>query len=165
MAFIASMHVVNAQTKAEKKEAKEEKAQNEYETVQALINSNEYIFEADWAMTQKGRRVSLIGNPNYLKINNKDAKAQLPYFGVVQNASYGGNAGIEFESELTEYKIKNNDKKKKIVITSKAKNKSEQFELTLTIYHSGSASLYVSSISRNGITYDGKLKQVEESKK
>jgi len=163
--LFGSLQFINAQTKSEKKEAKAEKEQKEYNTIQALINTNMYVFEADWATTQKGRRVNLIGDPNYLKINNKTAEAQLPYFGVVQRASLSGDAGIKFESELAEYKIENNDKKKKTIITSKAKNKSEQFSLTLTVYHGGSASLYISSNSRNGITYDGNVAPLEEIKK
>jgi len=164
LAFIASMHFVNAQTKAEKKEAKEEKAQNEYEATQALINSNAYVFEATWARTQKGRRINLVGNPNYLKINNNTSKAQLPYFGVVQSVPYGGDGGISFESELSEYKVEKNDKKKKIIITYKAGNTSEQYSLTLTVYHSGSASLFINSISKNGITYDGMVTSAKEFK-
>ena len=157
-AFFVSLHITDAQTKAEKKAAKAEKEQTEYVATQALLDSKSYTFEADWARTQKGRRISLVGNPNHLKVNNNDTQAHLPYFGVAQNVTYGGSGAISFECELSDYEIKKNDKKKKIVVSFKAKDKSEQVNLTLTVYHSGSASLYVSSISRNGITYDGKVK-------
>lgn len=91
-------------------------------------------------------------------IDNTNTMVYLPYFGVTQNVSYGGNAGIEFECEITNYEVSKVDKKKKIIIKGNASKGSEKFGLTLTVCHSGNASLYVNSSSRNGITYDGKLK-------
>ena len=151
---------LNAQTKAEKKALKEEADLKGYENIQSLIDSNSYEFEAEWATTQGGKRINLIGNSGFLKVKDLKANASLPYFGVAQSISYGGDGGIKFESDLKDYNVERVDKKKKLIIKGKTLNSRENFEIVLTVFQNGNASLFVSSLSRNGISYDGKVKPI-----
>lgn len=148
---------INAQNKAEKKAEKEANELKEYKHIQTVIDSKSFEFVADWATTQKGRRVNLLGNANYFRIDGVNGEADLPYYGVAQTISYSGDAGINFNCEISDYEVTHNEKKKRIVIKGKASKGSENFGLTLTVYHSGKSSLYISSSNRNSITYDGKL--------
>lgn len=153
--FTFSSTLLKAQTKEEKKKLKEEIAQKEYEATKLLINSGTYTFQANWANTQKGRRINLQGSPTYLKMDDSNVDAYLPYFGAIQSPTIGGGGAIKFEGTVKNYKVKYNDKKKKITVLFNAKNTSENFDVNLSIYKSGSASLSVSSNKRNSITYDG----------
>ena len=153
--FSLANTLVEAQTKEEKKRLKEETAQKEYEATKLLIDSGSYTFQANWANTQKGRRINLQGNPTYLKMDDGNVDAYLPYFGNIQSPTIGGGGAIEFEGTVKNYKAKYNDKKKKATILFNAKNTSENFDINLSIYKSGSASLSISSNKRNSITYDG----------
>ncbi|MDU8887086.1 DUF4251 domain-containing protein [Yeosuana sp. MJ-SS3] len=157
LVLIFSAQVINAQSKAEKKDEKEANELKEYRHIQTIIDSKAFEFVGNWATTQKGRRINLIGNPNYLRVDGTKAEADLPYFGVAQVASYGGDAGINFNCDLSKYEVKKVDKKKRIVIKANASEGSEKFSLTLTVYPSGNTSLYIISSNRNSITYDGKL--------
>jgi len=164
LAFILSAQIINSQSKAEKKAEKEVNELKEYKHIQTLIDSKSFEFVADWATTQKGRRINLIGNSNYFRIEGTKTEADLPYYGVAQSISYGGDAGINFDCDFSNYEVSKVDKKKKIIIKGNASDGSEKFGLTLTVYHNGNASLYINSSSRNGITYDGKLKEKTNKK-
>ena len=105
-----------AQTKEEKKKKKEETAIKEYETIKSLIESGVYLFIANWTTTQKGKRINLATNYGDLKIDKEKAKADLPYFGVAQVASYSSDGGILFNNEKVTYKVEFDDKNQKIII-------------------------------------------------
>jgi hypothetical protein len=163
MIFLLTVHLSFAQTKEEKKKNKEEKAKIEYEATKLLIDSGTYNFIATWAIAQNGRRIDLTTNSGYLKINKDTAEADLPYFGIAQVASYGGNGGIKFNNENVTYIIEPNDKKQNIIIQFKANHKSEALNLTLSVFKSGNASLNVSSSKRNSISYDGRVFEPDNS--
>ena len=152
-----------AQTKEEKKKKKEETANNEYETTKSLIETGEYQFIPNWATTQGGKRINLTTNYGYLKINNANAEADLPYFGVAQVASYSGDGGIIFNNENVVYKIEFDDSKRKINISFKVDQKSESLSINLSVFKSGNASLQVSSSKRNSISYDGEINKPDKS--
>lgn len=152
----------DAQTRAEKKALKEEIALKDYEKMQSMVDSKSYAFEANWAITQSGKRINLIGSPNYLKINSLHAIASMSYFGVAQNIAYGSDIGIKFDCEIKSYDVKLVDKKKKIIINGQTENNSEKFDFILTIFHNGNASLALNSNNRNSISYDGIVKQYND---
>lgn len=153
-----------SQTKAEKKAAKKEREMQKFNILKSLIDSKTYTFEATWALTQGGGRINLMTNPNFMTINNDDAKAELPYFGVVQiMTNYGGDGGIMFEDPLTDYKVTYNEKKRNILVTFKANNKTESFDVTLRASGTENASVNINSTNRNSITYQGNLKLIDNT--
>lgn len=147
-----------------KKELKKQKEQKEYANTKKLIESGAYTFEATSANTQKGRWIDLTTNFNSLKINNAHAIADLPFFGFSQVSSFKGDGGIKFDSENIDYKIEYINKKNKITIKFKAKNKTETFDLFLTVYSDATATLNVSSSQRDFMSYRGEIKQVSLEK-
>ncbi len=157
--FLSFIVPVSAQTRAEKKKMKAEKAAEAYAAIKKLVNSAEINFEADWATSNTGRRINLIGNTNYLKIDHTEGDIYLPFFGTAHSSSVGfnGNGGIEFKGEIENYSTKFNDKKKLVVIKFRTKEKSESFDFTLTLYSNKNANLTVSSNSRSNISYSGKI--------
>jgi hypothetical protein len=153
-----------SQSKSEKKKLKEEKSLKEFEMTKSLINSHAYMFVANWAGTQKGRRIDLTTNPNSLKIEKDQADIYLPYFGIVHSSSYGlkDEGGIVFNGTVNNYKVEINDEKQKITISFSAKGKNDQFDFTLTVFKNKNSSLLVYSNIRNSINYDGNLMDLEK---
>jgi hypothetical protein len=152
-----------AQTKAEKKAAKAKAEQEELVKTQALIDSGSFTFVADWANSQRGRRINMMTNPNYLNIDNETADAFLPYFGVVQTPNMSGQGGIEFSGPVKDYQSEYNDKKEKTIIRFNANDDGESFSVILTVFKNANASLMVSSSGRNSISYDGKITETEKT--
>ena len=143
-----------------KKELKKQAEQKVYTNTKKLIEGGIYTFEATSANTQKGRRIDLTTSFNSLKINNAHAIADLPFFGVSQVSSFKGDGGIKFDTDNIDYKIEHNNKKNRITIKFKAKNKTEVFDLFLTVYADASASLNASSSQRDFMSYRGAIKEV-----
>lgn len=147
-----------------KKELKKQAEQEQYTKTKKLIESGLYTFEATSANTQKGRRVDLTTSFNSLKINNSNAVADLPFFGISQVSHFKGDGGIKFDTKNIDYKIEHNDKKYRITIKFKAKNKTETFDLFLTVFADASATLNVSSSQRDFMSYRGAIKEVPVEK-
>ena len=138
-------------------EAKDES----YAKAVSLIESGQYKFVAGWAYTQKGRQVDLTTNPNFLTVADKEATAELPYFGVINGGAatgYGsGDSGLKFNSELANYEVSKKDKKRRLIVTFRAKQGTEVLNCTLTVNGPESVTLVVSSSLRQSIRYTGKL--------
>lgn len=160
---IFTVNIVFSQTK---KEIKAEAAAKEYEKTIELIEGSIFEFVADWATSTGGKRINLITNPNYFKINKDSADIFLPYFGVGHSPSIGltDNGGISFKGIMDKYSVKTNDKKQNISIKFTGKAQREQLDFTLTVYKSGSSFLNVNSNARSGIKYDGETKALEDKK-
>lgn len=178
MLFVFSLTMTSAQTKAEKKALKLEKAEAAYSNIKALIESGEYEFEASWAIplgneisrinfvgnnTFFGNRINLTGSSNYLKMDGKNADLFLPYFGTVhRTTSYSrpGN-GLEFKGEFEDLEVNYIDSKRKIDIEFEVNTNREQLRAHLTVGASGTAYLSINSSNRLSIRYNGKIKPLQ----
>ncbi len=155
-----------------------------FEALEALVNGKEFITEYVWAQPQNtasvssvaasnlrppgssGNRFNLIGNYNFLKIENDVVTAYLPYFGERQVAAdhYSGSNAIEFEGVPENLTIEKNEKKKRFDISFSISNKTEVFQVQLQLYHNMNAQLVVNSNQRFVIRYDGEVKALTEKK-
>lgn len=140
-----------------KKELKAQENLEKYNAMKSLVDSKKFAFSANVAFTQKGRRIDLSSSGNSLIIDGPKSVGDLPFFGVVQIGAIGGDGGIVFENEQTEYDITYKDKKQIIIVKFSAKNKSENFDFILSIKRSGYADLSVNSNFRNSMTYNGNV--------
>lgn len=157
-----SLLTTNVTEAQSKKELKEEKKAAEYKVTKALIESGTYGFEASYCNTQKGRRIDLTSNGDSLIIDGSLSGANLPYFGVAQVSNMGGDAGITFENDNTEYNIEYNDKKYKITIRFKAKNKTEVFDVFITVFGNRNTTVGISSSQRNYISFGGDIAELKK---
>lgn len=161
--FSISVSPIFSQSKSEKKKLKQEKAVQEFKETKAWIDTQTYSFVATWANTQKGRRIDLTTNPNYLKIDQQKADIYLPYYGVVHMSSIGLNeeGGIVFKGKIEDYKVEYNNKKLKAFITFSASAKNDKFDFILTVFKNGGSNLVVTSNIRSSINYDGELRNLQ----
>lgn len=154
---------IEAQSKKDKKALKKEEEALAYSETKTLIESGAFDFEAYSLTTQKGKRIDLTTNANFLTIKNSKGSARLPYFGTVQVANMSGESGIVFENAAIEnYSIKFKDKKQKIIIKFKVQSgHGELLTFTLTVFKGGTTSVSVFSSQRNSISYDGAISLLE----
>lgn len=146
-----------------KKEIKAAEKQEKYIETQALINSKQYEFTGEWATSSKGRRINLISNPTFLKVDNTIGDGFFPFFGTsFSGAAYGGDGGIEFNTELENYTVTLNDKKQEIVIKFKAKGKNDTFDFNIRVFPGGNTSITINSNNRSVMSYSGSMKALEK---
>ena len=148
-----------------KKELKKQKEKEEFQETKKLIESGNYVFEADWATSQRGRRVNIAGDGNTMSMKDKKAKGDFPFYGEAYGGAPYGGGGIEFDGDITDFKIKYKDKKNKLTINFKIRHKSENYDVTINVFGSGSSSVQISSNSRSTMSYSGDIKKVKEEKK
>ena len=150
-----------------KKEMKKEKALQEYQEMKALIENGEFDFQADWATTTQGRRISLTSNANFLKFNKDSLNIYLPYFG---SSSSGGAAmtsdgGIVYSGPKRKFKMSVNDRKQKINIDFDASDKNDIYQFNMSIFRGGNTLITVNCNYRTTIKYDGLTKKPKPEKK
>lgn len=161
VALILFSSQITAQTKKEKKEQKELQSQKEYEAMKEIVNSKLFEFSADWISSNAGR-INITSGSNTITISQDKAIAAMQYFGTVTSIGFSGSEGVSFDNEMKNYKVKFDDRKKKIAVSFTVKNKSENFNINLTIFGSGKAYADVYSNSKSNVTYDGTVTVVKK---
>ncbi|UUF14188.1 MULTISPECIES: DUF4251 domain-containing protein [Flavobacterium] len=145
---------VSAQQKS-KKELKAEKALQKQKEIEALIDSKNFVFEAQKVTPQGGRLIILDYNTYFLKFNAEKTTCDLPFFGRGYNVGYGSDGGIKFEGMPENIKI--GKKSKNYSVRATVKGKDDVYDLIFTIFFDGGASLSVTSNNRSPISYDGEI--------
>ncbi|WP_163408232.1 DUF4251 domain-containing protein [Flavobacterium ajazii] len=156
---------VLAQEKS-KKQLKAERELQKQKEIEALIDSKNFVFEAQKAMPQGGRLLNLDYNTYFLKFNEAKTTCDLPFFGRAFNVPYGGgDGGIKFEGVPENIQIEK--KKKSYDVKATVKGKDDVYDLFFSVYIDGGASLSVNSNNRAFISYDGEIHapKPEETKK
>lgn len=146
---------------ATKKTKKELKIASNYQKTKALVQSGNFDYEADWVFPLGKPRISLLGNINRLRFENNILEANLPYFGTRYNDGYA-SAGINFKSEIDEYKVDYQDDAYRILITFVVADEKERYQFDLEIESDGSGRLYFASNKRNAQTYSGLILPIKK---
>jgi hypothetical protein len=156
---------VLAQEKS-KKELKAERQLQKQKEIEALIDSKNFVFEAQKVLPQGGRLLNLDYNTYFLKFNETNTTCDLPFFGRGYNIPYGGgDGGVKFEGVPENIQIEK--KKKSYNIKATVKGKDDVYNLFLSVFFDGGATLSVNSNNRASISYDGEIEapKTEEVKK
>lgn len=153
-----------AQSRAEKKAAKRAQKEKSYAELKTFFEKGDFKFVAEWADTQKGRRINLLSNPNSFEQKDNKINASLPYFGVVQVATMSGDSGIQVEDQSPEkQEVKFNDKKYRIIYRFNVNTSrgNEVLSCIFTIQENKDATLSVRSTQRNQISYTGAISPLD----
>ena len=155
---------VQAQTtKAEKKAAEKARIKN-------LVNSQSYVFIANYIIPLRGGG---FGTSSYydMKVGKDTISTFLPYFGTSRMANYGSiDNGIHFTSTKFTYKptIKKNGNWE-IIIVPLDKNRANDAlgvrNMILNISESGYATLQVNNLNRDAISFNGNIQEISKSDK
>ena len=159
---------MNAIAQDSKKEAKELKKEEQYQSLLNLIDTQHYTFRGSKANPQKGPQVDLTTRDNFLIIKEGNASADLPYFGRAYSGGYSASdGGVEFDGQMEAYEVSKNDKKRRATIKFKVKGTDDTFTCTLTVSSLNNTSLSIISNKRQTISYTGSISELpeEDSKK
>ncbi len=134
------------------------------DAVRSLVDSKNFVFEANRASPLGLPSLSVVRIENYVRIQKDSALGFLPYFGEMRlGGGYGEGGAIEFDSEIRDYKVKTKKNGKGIIVMFNTKKSDEQFNFTLFITKSRTATVVVQSLHRNSITYYGQIRPLDES--
>lgn len=133
---------------------KEEKAEKEA-VLRKAIENNAFSIDVDRVLPMSGRSRALTSSYS-VEVDGDTIKSHLPYFGRAYSVPYGGGDGLNFTSGISEYTVSFNAKGK-AVVELKTKTIEDQFVFRIEIYSNGSASIHVSMLNRQPITFQGTM--------
>ncbi|CAD0004304.1 MULTISPECIES: DUF4251 domain-containing protein [Flavobacterium] len=146
---------VLAQEKS-KKALKAEKELQKQKEIKGLIDSKNFVFEAQKVIPQGGGLLNLDYNTYFLKFSETRTTCDLPFFGRAFSVPYGGgDGGVKFEGIPEGIQIEK--KKKSYNIKATVKGKDDVYNLFMIVFFDGGASLSVNSNNRASISYDGEI--------
>jgi hypothetical protein len=146
-----------------KKEIKEEKQLQMQMQTETLVNSQDFVFIAKYALPMGATQIDLTSNPNYVRFNPELMDGYMPFFGTATaGIGMGGDITIKFKDKPETFSVEK--KKKNFFIDTKVKGEYEIYRLSLTVMTDGSASLSITSNSKGTISYQGKISASESIK-
>lgn len=84
----------------------------------------------------------------------------LPYFGRAWSVSYGGGSALRFDAPIANYEAKRD--KEGTRVSLRVSHGNDTFHYLLYIYDNGKATLDVSCVNRDNISFTGFLAKYEE---
>ncbi|MEP6931912.1 MAG: DUF4251 domain-containing protein [Flavobacterium sp.] len=154
---------------AQEKTKKELKAQRELQKqkeIESLINSRNFVFDAEKANPLGYRMMILDYNTYTIKVDEANVVSDLPYFGRGYNIPYGSSdGGMKFEGKPENITIEK--VKKRYIIKMIVKGKNDVYNLLFSVFSDGGTSVSITSNNRASISYDGNIRapKTEENKK
>ncbi|MDX1471126.1 MAG: DUF4251 domain-containing protein, partial [Flavobacteriaceae bacterium] len=141
---------------------------SDIQEIKTIVQNKDFIITSDvafpratYAMTQirdagllingdTSNRISLIGNPNFLKIEGDSVTSQLPYFGERQvSTPYNSrDMGISLKGRMEDYKEVWNEEKNRYEITFKARDNTEGFNVTIYLFPKKTANMILMGTKR-----------------
>ena len=146
-----------------------------------LVTTQTFVIVSNWALPQStgslmalqnagffaagdsASNISLIGNPNELKINNDVVSSKLPFFGEVQSSTgyNGSNSSISFDGEMKEYRVEKNENSSYTIMFD-ARSHSENFDVTIHLYPNLRSEIILKGAKRFPIRYTGFVSSISE---
>ncbi len=144
-----------------KKQLKQESQLKKQKEIEVLINSKNFVFDAEKVYPQGTRMINLDYNTYTLKFNSENVVCDLPFFGRAFNVGYGSDGGIKFEGKPQNIRIE--QKGKKYLIRTTVNGTNDVYDLLFTIFYDGGTSVNINSNNRASISYDGRIRAPKET--
>jgi hypothetical protein len=123
--------------------------------IKNMIDSGNYVFQAQSALPMQGRVRQLTTDNYTLKVNPEKITSDLPYFGQAYIAPADPtHTGIQFTTKDFDYRI-TPGKKDGWSVVIKPKDYKDVQQMQLTISSLGYATLQVISANRQAISFNG----------
>jgi hypothetical protein len=145
-----------------RKELKEEESLRKQAETEALVNSQNFVFVAKYALPMGASQVDLTSNPNYVRFNPDMMDGYMPFFGTATAGIGYGDPTIKFKDKPITFNIEK--KKKNFQIEAKVKGENDIYRLSLSVLPEGGASLSIISNNRGTISYQGTINNPETIK-
>jgi hypothetical protein len=123
------------------------------EEVMQAINSDNWLFKANVALSEYGS-TRYLSSEYDVKLASKTLEVSLPYFGRAYTASMSNQSPLQFKSTEFTYN-KAEDRPGSWLITIKPTDQREVQSMTFTFFESGNAQLNVALTNRSPINFTG----------
>jgi hypothetical protein len=139
-----------------------EKIIAEQEMIRKAVESRRFIARLNRIYFSGGGMVDLVPRSNYIIVDGNLSIIKAAYLG--RQYDIRPIAGITMKGETINYELKSDSKKRKLEIKMKVQNRSDSFEVYLTIGNDGSCNASVSSIKIDQVRYSGHIIPIRDQK-
>lgn len=92
----------------------------------------------------------------YIRVYGDSIDAYIPFFGEAYRVEYGNDEGLKYKGALAGYDVKR-IKKDLIQVKALVKKPFDEILYQFDIFENGRASIFVRSLNREGINYNGEM--------
>lgn len=138
--------------------SKDQEKQHQHDQLKSFIDSRQYIFLAQSAMTMKGRTIQLNSGGYFLKLMQDSLQVDLPYYGRATSTDYpaSNDMGIRFHAVQFAYTA-DTTKKGGWNINIKQIKDSKVSAIFISVSSSGYCTVRVNSMNRDPISFYGTI--------
>lgn len=94
--------------------------------------------------------------PYFVSVIRDRVESFLPYFGRAYSIPYGGGEGLRFEAPITNYRMTDGKKGKRIV-TFDARTTEDNYQFRIEIYPTGETYLTVNASQKQSMSFSGTI--------
>jgi hypothetical protein len=143
-----------------RKQIRQERLEADYQRTKAVVDSMQFVLEADWLGSQWGEKIPVVSSLNFIMLDSVEAVIQTGNnFAVGRN----GVGGTTATGKVTKMVINKNDKKKTLSVRLDVATTIGYFNIFMDITSSGYATATLSGMSAGKLIYYGKIIPLEDS--
>ncbi len=146
--------------KETRKQKKKEQIQKDFEHTRSLLESKQFVLEADWLGNQYGERVPVTSLINFIMVDSSDAVVQ-----IGSNYGFGNNGvgGVTANGPLTTWELNSNAKKNYFNLRMIIMSNIGTYDILMNISADGHATAIMTGIGRGKLTYTGNIIPIQDS--
>jgi hypothetical protein len=149
--YTAKKGTGNDPTRKEKRQAKLAAG---FQQTSALLDSRQFVLEADWLSNNRGRRIPVTSSLNFISVDSIQAVIQT---GNNTSLGYNGVGGITAEGNITNWKLDKNAKNMTASLRMDVFSHQGNFTIFMEISSSGRATARLSGMRAGQLIYEGRL--------
>ncbi len=149
-------------TKEEKKELRKQQQEENFQKIQAILESQQWIVEANMVFDRYNQSYQLNPTINFVGVDKKNGAIQLGFDGLV---GWNGVGGVTLEGSVTKYELKENKKNSAPQVNLRFQGRGTgSATIDISVNTSFQATARVNGDFGSRITFQGQLVPLEESR-
>lgn len=148
------------EARALKKQLKEAELIEQFDSLAELLNSRQFVLEANFLDNLKGRRAYVVSNLNFIKVDTTYSVIQI---GSNRGIGYNGVGGVTAEGNISRWKLSSDEKKKSFYLEMSVVTNIGIYDVFMDIFVDGEASAVISGLRPGRLQYDGRIVPLDES--
>ncbi|MFW5645178.1 MAG: DUF4251 domain-containing protein [Bacteroidota bacterium] len=154
LGFSSVLVAQDGKTREEKKQARKEKIEREYETTREIIETKQFVLETNYLENRYGQRIPVPSSLNFIMVDSTNAVIQV---GSPSGMGYNGVGGITAEGQITDFELNKNDEKNNLSISMNIMTNLGIYDIFMNIGADGQASARLSGLRGGQLTYTGRI--------
>lgn len=165
MSFLGISLISNSQDvkpdRTSRKEARKIEMETNFHVLDSLLQSGQYVLEADFLQGKYGDMVPVTSTLNFIKVDGSKGVLQT---GSDTRQGYNNVGGVTAEGNIIGYKVVNDNKRLSSTVTFTILTQIGTYNILMTVSADNNASATISGSTSGRLTWDGHLSTLDNSR-